>query len=79
MRIYKDVDYKDFDFWGGAKGTVKYLTDTEGQQIFDWLEGVCECQPLTKTDVNGFFWFETEVIATLVGYEDWDALLHDRE
>lgn len=79
MRIYKDVDYKDFDFWGGAKDTVKYLTDTEGQQVFDWLEAYYECRPLTETEVNDIFWFETDTIADLLGYEDWDALMYDRE
>ena len=79
MRIYKDVDYKDFDFWGGAKGTVKYLTDTEGQQVFDWLEADGQWQPLSETEVNDFFWFETDTIADLLGYEDWNALMDDRE
>lgn len=79
MKIYKDVDYKDFEFWGGAKDTIKYLTDTEGQQIFDLLETDYECHPLTETDVNDFFWFEDDRIAEWLGYEDWDDLLNDRE
>ena len=35
MRIYKEVSgARDFDFWSGAKDTVKYLTDEEVEQIF---------------------------------------------
>lgn len=59
MMIYEDIDFSEFKFWGGAKETVAYLTDAEGQRIFDLLKNDYECQPLTRTDVNDFFWDET--------------------
>jgi hypothetical protein len=75
MRIYEDIAFSEFKFWGGAKETVAYLTDAEGQRIFDLLENDYECQPLTRTDINDFFWFETDYIAQDLGYKDWEALL----
>ena len=39
MKVYKEVNsYSDFDFWSGARDTVKYLTTEEVEQIFSMLE-----------------------------------------
>lgn len=32
----------------------------------------------TETDINDFFWFETDTIADLLGYSDWEALIEER-
>ena len=61
MTIYKEVDYTEFEFWGGALNTVTFLTDQEGQQIFDYLEEILETP--SETDINDFFWFEDDRIA----------------
>ena len=29
MKIYSEKSLKDFEFWSGAKDTVKYLTEDE--------------------------------------------------
>ena len=35
MKVYKEVNcYSDFDFWSGARDTVKYLTADEIEEIF---------------------------------------------
>lgn len=72
MTIYKEVDYTEFEFWGGALNTVTFLTDQEGQQIFDYLEEILETP--SETDINDFFWFEDDRIAEWLGYDDWEAL-----
>lgn len=79
MRIYKDVDFCEFEFWGGAKDTVALLTDDEGQHIFDLLEDVCRGEAMEETQINDYFWFETDQIAVQLGYDDWEALMDDRE
>ena len=76
MTIYKEVDYTEFEFWGGALNTVTFLTDQEGQQIFDYLEEILETP--SETDINDFFWFEDDRIAEWLGYDDWVALEADR-
>ena len=56
MKVYSEKEFKDFEFWGGAKDRAEKLTDDEGNMIFDYLE---ECYPegLTETEINDFFWF----------------------
>ena len=78
MKIYTEKSLRDFDFWSGAKDTVKYLTPCELDQIESILE---ECYPdgMDETAINDFFWFEEDTIAQLLGYEDFEALQKDRE
>lgn len=79
MRIYKDESFIEFDFWGGAKDNVAFLTDDEEQQIFDWLEELCAGEAMEETQINDYFWFETDQIAEQLGYDDWEFLLNDRK
>ena len=72
-----DVDFCEFEFWGGANETIDYLTAAEGQRIFDLLESEYDYQ--TPTDINDYFWFETDRIAQELGYDDWEALMDDRK
>lgn len=79
MRIYKDESFIEFEFWGGAKDNVALLTDDEGQHIFDCLEEFYGGEAMEETQINDYFWFETDQIAVQLGYDDWEALLNDRE
>lgn len=75
MKVIKEVcRANDFDFWSGAKDTVKYLTDDEVEQIFDMLD---EYYPdgMTETQVNDFFWFDDDTIAEWLGYRDFEELM----
>ena len=43
MKIYKEVNYSEFEFWSGAIDTVKMLTLTELEKVweeieYNWLE-----------------------------------------
>ena len=75
MKIYKEESLRDFDFWSGAKDTVKYLTDEELDQIETMLE---EINPdgMDETEINDFFWFEDDTIAEWLGYDDFEELMH---
>jgi hypothetical protein len=74
MKIYKEESLSNFEFWSGAKDTVKYLTDEELDTIETRLE---ELNPdgMDETDINDFFWFEDDTIAEWLGYEDFEALM----
>lgn len=75
MRVYEEKSLIDFKFWSGAKDTVKYLTDRELEQIEAILE---ELNPdgMEDTQINDIFWFEEDWIAEMLGYEDFEALMH---
>lgn len=80
MKIYKEVDYSEFEFWSGAVDTINLLTSRELERVWEelencWLENN---EMPSETDINDFFWFENDTIAEWLGYEDWEKLEEDR-
>lgn len=75
--ISEDKRLRDFDFWSGAKDTVDYLTSDELDTIEDILEDAYP-NGMTETQVNDLFWFDTDVIAEWLGYEDFESLINER-
>lgn len=75
--ISEDKRLRDFDFWSGAKDTVDYLTSDELDTIEDILEDAYP-DGMTETQVNDLFWFDTDVIAEWLGYEDFESLINER-
>lgn len=76
MKIYKEVSGSDFEFWSGAKETVKYLAVDEIDTIFDMLDDTGE--GMDETEVNDFFWFEDDTIANWLGWPDFETLMTAR-
>ena len=74
MRIYKEIPLTKFEFWAGAKDTVEYLTDFELEEIEQILEDLFP-EGLSESDVNDIFWFERDLIAEWLGYEDFDEIM----
>lgn len=76
MKIYKEVNsIYDFDFWSGAKDKVKYLTDSEVNEIISMLE-MSGYDEMSETELNDFFWFECDTIAEWLGYNDFDEIMN---
>lgn len=77
MKIYTETSLKDFEFWSGAKDTVKHLTLDELDTIEEMLE---ELYPdgMDETTVNDFFWFDDDTIAEWLGFNDFEEIM-DRE
>ena len=79
MKIYTEKSLNDFEFWSGAKDTVKYLTESEIDTIEFMLE---ECAPedgYSDTDINDFFLFEDDTIAEWLGYDNFEQLMNERD
>lgn len=80
MKITSEISLRNFEFWSGAKDTVKYLTLEE----LDTLEFIIEEMyfesesEVTDTTINDIFWFEDDWIAEMLGYENWESLLEER-
>ena len=74
MRIYREESITNFEFWAGAEDTVKYLTEDEMRMIEDILEEICP-DGMDKMALNDLFWFERDLIAEWLGYEDFEALM----
>lgn len=75
--ISEDKRLRDFDFWSGAKDTVDYLTSDELDIIEDMLEDAYP-DGMTETQLNDLFWFDTDVIADWLGYDDFESLINER-
>ena len=75
MRIIKEESLTNFEFWSGAKDTVKYLTNSEIDTIENMLE---ELNPegMTETEINDFFWFEEDTIAEWLGYSSFEEIMN---
>ena len=75
MKIYTENTLSNFEFWAGAKDTVKYLTAEELDTIEMLLE---EAYPegMSETAINDFFWFEDDTIAEWLGYNDFEEIMN---
>ena len=74
MKIYKEVyDANDFEFWSGARDTVKEMTDEQVKEVFNMLEDVYP-DGMGETELNDFFWFEDETIAEWLGFDSFEKL-----
>ena len=78
MKIYTEKSLNDFEFWSGAKDTVKYLTESELDTIESMLEDCAPEESYSDTDINDFFWFEDDTIAEWLGYDDFEQIIEER-
>lgn len=66
MKICTEKSLREFNFWNGAKDTVKYLTEEEIDQIKAQLEELYP-EGMDETAINDlindFFWAENNTIA----------------
>ena len=76
--ICEDKSLRDFNFWSGAKDTVRYLTSDELDTIECLLEDAYP-DGMAETQINDLFWFDNDVIAEWLGYSDWEELVTQRK
>ena len=74
MKVYREISLSEFDFWSGGKDTVEELTEEELEQIEQILEEIYP-EGMDETEVNDFFWFERELIAEWLGYENFEEIM----
>jgi len=66
MKIITETSLSDFEFWGGAVDVAKRLTKSEFDIVETYLEQNYS-EGLTDTEINDFFWFDTETVIELTG------------
>lgn len=66
MKIYKETNLTDFEFWSGAKDFAARLTDSEMQQIECILKDRYP-DGIDETALNDIFWFDRETVAEWIG------------
>lgn len=80
MKIYMETTLEDFEAWSGGYDTLEVLRDKD---LCDRLERILECDIFedgcTDTELNDFLWFERDLIAEFLGFDNWEALENDGE
>ena len=73
MKIYRDENLSNFEFWSGAVANAEEFTLEELDRIGEELEALdCEGDGYDETHINDLMWFEPEYLASLIGLE-WDS------
>jgi len=78
MLITSEKNLTDFEFWGPAETTARYLTDyqlTQLETVFEdaWPNGIDE------TRLNDMFAYSRDFIASILGYEDFDQIMEENK
>ena len=69
MKVYSEINLRDFEFWSGAKSNAETLTSEQ----LDIVESILEdAYPdgMNETEINDFFWFEFDTIREWLGIKD---------
>lgn len=77
MKVYGEKELRYFEFWSGAKDTVKYLTFQELDRLEEMLETMQS--EWNETELNDFFWFKYDLIAQMLGYSDFEEIMNERK
>ena len=75
MPIIKEKSLRNFEFWGGGKDTVKYLTYDELDEIEQYIEELFNGEPIEETTINDLFWFDADTIAEWLGYGSFEEIM----
>ena len=76
MKIYEEKSLKDFKFEGGAKDTVKYFTDEEMEVLEECLSDLYPS--IDAVMLNDIFWHDSDFLAELLGYNDFEEIIIER-
>ena len=69
MKVYKEINLRNFKFWSGAKDNAETLTSEQ----LDIVESILEdAYPdgMEETQINDFFWFDFDTIREWLGIKD---------
>ena len=75
MVVIKNVSLKDFEAWSGGAQTLEYLTDKEIIEVEAMINDIFP-NGATETQINDFLWFEDDMIAEWLGYENFDEIIN---
>lgn len=69
MKVYKEMNLRDFKFWSGAKSNAETLTDEQLATVQYNLEEIYQ-DGMSETQINDFFWFDFDTIREWLGIKD---------
>lgn len=69
MKVYKEMNLRDFEFWSGARSNAETLTDEQLDIVESILEDAFP-DGMDVTQINDIFWFDFDTIREWLGIED---------
>lgn len=66
MKIIREDNLTNFEFWSGAKDNASMLTNEQLEEVTEALEEIYP-EGMTETQINDLFWFDFEWICELIG------------
>ena len=69
MKVYKEINLRDFEFWSRAKDNAETLTDEQLDMVESILEDAYP-DGVEDTQINDFFWFDFDTIREWLGIKD---------
>ena len=69
MKVYSEINLRDFKAWSGAIQTKNKILETEKEEEFE--EYINECFPngIDATMLNDILWFDNETIYEILGID----------
>lgn len=73
LKVVKEMNLEDFEPWSGAVHQFDILYEMD---LLGSLQNEMEImdEEWTDTQINDFLWFDEDVIAKLLGYDDWEEI-----
>ena len=68
MKVYSEMNLRNFKFWCGAKDNAETLT-SEQLDMVESILGELYPDGMRKTQINDLFWFEFDTIREWLGIE----------
>ena len=69
MKVYSEINLRDFEFWSGAKSNAETLTNEQLDMVESILEDAYP-DGMSETQINDFFWFDFDTIREWLGIEE---------
>ena len=66
MKVYSEINLRDFEFWSGAKSNAETLTDEQLDMVESILEDAYP-DGISETQINDIFWFDFDTIREWLG------------
>lgn len=75
MKIYTEKSLRNFEPWAGAVAIFGAFTTEQLDQLESELEALKEDgEGYDETELNDLFWFESDYLAQLLGFDDFEDL-----
>lgn len=69
MRVYREIDPEDFEFWAGARDRMASATEEQRQMVYARIEDAFADDLASEIDINDLVWFDCDDIFDEEGEE----------